>query len=76
MVAREQAQRATAAERGDERVLAGLSRLRSEAAYEAAAACPACAEARAEADDAEALCDAHLEHAMGLHSTWDAIRRR
>ncbi len=76
LVAREQAQRATNAERGDERVLAGLSRLRAEAAYEAAAACPACAEARTTADDADALCDDHLAHAMGLHSEWDAIRRR
>jgi hypothetical protein len=61
-------------ERGDERVLAGLSRLRSEAAYEAAAACSACAEARAAEARDDALCDEHLAHALGMRSRWDAPR--
>lgn len=62
--------------RGDERVLAGLSKLRAESAYEEAEACAACAEARSRDDDPEALCDDHLAHAMGMYSSWDAVRER
>lgn len=63
-------------DRGDERVLAGLSKLRADAAYEEAEVCAACTEVRARDDDPEALCEEHLAHAMGMHSSWDAIRER
>lgn len=76
LVARERQRADIEASRGDERVLAGLSKLRAEAAYEAADACADCEAARARDGMADALCDAHLEHAMGMHSAWDAIRRR
>jgi hypothetical protein len=61
-------------ERGDERVLAGLSKLRADAAYDEASRCDDCTAARALAGDQDALCDDHLGHAMGLHSNWDAFR--
>ncbi len=59
--------------RGDLRVLQGLATLRAEHAYEVAAACPACALARA-ADGEDALCDAHLALALGMQSEWDVPR--
>lgn len=52
------------------RVMQGLSALRADAAYEAAAQCQDCARERAEQDDESALCDAHLAHAMGMNSEW------
>ncbi len=60
--------------RGDERVLAGFSKLRTEAAYEEAEVCGACAEVRRADGDPDALCDEHLAHAMGMNSNWDAFR--
>ena len=57
-------------ERGDMRVMQGLSTLRADAAYEAAQQCDDCARERVEQDDESALCDAHLAHAMGMNSEW------
>ncbi len=76
LVARERVRAEIDATRGDERVLAGLSKLRAEAAYEAAGHCAACEQARARDGMDDALCDAHMEQALGMHSEWDAIRRR
>ena len=57
-------------ERGDMRVMQGLSKLRADAAYEAAEVCEDCIRERAEQDDEGALCEAHLAQAMGMNSNW------
>lgn len=57
-------------ERGDLRVLQGMAGERSERVYRDASECPACAAARAAEGRDDALCDAHLEDALGLGGGW------
>ena len=57
-------------ERGNLRVMQGFAAMRAERVYDEATRCEACEKARA-AEGEDALCEAHLAQALGMHSEWD-----
>lgn len=59
-----------ASDKGDPRLGQALAADRAESVYRDAEACAACAAARADQGDSEALCDDHLGRALGVTGGW------
>lgn len=57
-------------DRGDQRVLRGLAADRADSVWTTAEACEACAAARRDSAESEALCDEHMAKALGLTGGW------
>lgn len=59
-----------ASERGNQPVMQAFSAMRAERVMAEAVACAGCLAART-ADAPDALCEAHLGEALGMHAAWD-----